>query len=64
MAMTAKHHQEAHKHAQEKLRGFAEPLRGLKRDQVIEATKALFEKAAEFKEQNKREKALDRGPQR
>jgi hypothetical protein len=67
MALTARHHENAHKAVQERLKAFTEPVRGLKRDQVIEATRALFEKAAQLQEQNKREKAQERarsGPER
>lgn len=53
MAKTAKHHQQAHAKAQERLRGFEGPLQGLSRDQVAEATKAMADKAAELKQASK-----------
>lgn len=64
MELTARHHQTAHKAAQERLRGLEEPLRGLSRDQVAEATKAMRDKAAELQLENKRRKERDRGMER
>lgn len=56
MGLTARNHQTALKAAQARLRGFEEPLRGLNRDQVASAIKALTDKAAELQRENKRER--------
>jgi len=56
MELTARNHQTALKAAQARLRGFEEPLRGLNRDQVASAIKALTDKAAELQRENKRER--------